>query len=38
MSAPLPSDESTPSPANTNGRVVRRKGLGGLLNFYYRAA
>jgi len=30
--------ESTPSPANTNGRVERRERLGGLLNFYYREA
>ena len=30
--------ESTPSPANTNGRVERRERLGGLLNFYCRAA
>jgi putative transposase len=30
--------ESTPSPANTNGLVERRERLGGLLNFYYRAA
>jgi transposase InsO family protein len=27
--------ESTPGPANTNGRVERRERLGGLLNFYY---
>jgi transposase InsO family protein len=25
-------------PANTNGRVVRRERLGGLLNYYHRAA
>ena len=25
-------------PANTNGRVERRERLGGLLNFYTRAA
>jgi putative transposase len=30
--------ESTPSPANTNGRVERRERLGGLLNFYHREA
>ena len=30
--------ESTLSPANTNGRVERRERLGGLLNFYSRAA
>src|SRR5450755_1500151 len=30
--------ESTPSPAYTNGRVERRKRLGGLLNFYCREA
>ena len=30
--------ESTPSPANTNGRVERRERLGGLLNFYHRVA
>jgi putative transposase len=30
--------ESTPSRANTNGLVERRERLGGLLNFYYRAA
>jgi putative transposase len=30
--------ESTLSPANTNGRVERRERLGGLLNFYRRAA
>lgn len=29
---------SAPEPANTNGRVVRRERLGGLLNFYHRAA
>jgi transposase InsO family protein len=28
----------TPPPANTNGRVVRRERLGGLLSFYHRAA
>ena len=27
-----------PPPANTNGRIVRRERLGGLLSFYYRAA
>jgi putative transposase len=27
-----------PEPANTNGRIVRRERLGGLLNFYHRAA
>lgn len=27
-----------PSPANTNGRIARRERLGGLLNFYHRAA
>ena len=30
--------EGAPSPANTNGRVERRERLGGLLNFYTRAA
>lgn len=30
--------ESTPSSANTNGRVERREPLGGLLNFYHREA
>jgi hypothetical protein len=30
--------EGAPSPANTNGRVDRRERLGGLLNFYTRAA
>jgi transposase InsO family protein len=30
--------EGAPSPANTNGRVERRERLGGLLNFYRRAA
>ena len=30
--------EGPPSPANMNGRVERREGLGGLLNFYHRAA
>jgi transposase InsO family protein len=30
--------ESAPSPANTNGRIERRERLGGLLNFYTRAA
>jgi putative transposase len=30
--------EGAPSPANTNGRVDRRERLGGLLNFYRRAA
>jgi transposase InsO family protein len=29
---------STSEPANTNGRLVRRERLGGLLNFYYRTA
>jgi hypothetical protein len=30
--------EGAPSPANINGRVERRERLGGLLNFYTRAA
>ena len=30
--------EHAPAPANTNGRVERRERLGGLLNFYRRAA
>jgi putative transposase len=30
--------EGAPAPANTNGRVERRERLGGLLNFYRRAA
>lgn len=30
--------ESTPSPANTNGLVERGERLGGVLNFYCRAA
>ena len=30
--------EGTSSPANTNALVERRQRLGGLLNFYYRAA
>ncbi len=30
--------ESTPSPANTNGRIERRERLGGLLNYYHRAS
>ena len=30
--------EGAPATANTNGRVERRERLGGLLNFYRRAA
>ena len=30
--------QCAPSPANTNGRVSRRKRLGGLLSFYTREA
>jgi transposase InsO family protein len=30
--------ETAPEPANTNGRIVRRERLGGLLNFYSRIA
>jgi putative transposase len=30
--------EGAPGPANTNGRIERRERLGGLLNFYHRAA
>ena len=30
--------EGAPAPANTNGRIERRERLGGLLNFYRRAA
>ena len=30
--------ETAPEPANTNGRIVRRERLGGLLNFYSRTA
>jgi len=29
---------ASPDPANTNGPVVRRERIGGLLNFYHRAA
>jgi transposase InsO family protein len=30
--------EAAPAPANTNGHVARRERLGGMLNFYHRAA
>jgi putative transposase len=30
--------DGAPNPANTNGRVKNRERLGGLLNFYHRAA
>jgi putative transposase len=30
--------DGAPQPANTNGRVLRRERLGGLLNYYHRKA
>ena len=30
--------KGAPAPANENGRVLRRERLGGLLNYYHRAA
>jgi putative transposase len=30
--------ESAPQPANTDGRIVRRERLGGVLSFYHQAA